>query len=273
MRKAVNPTAEEESAKAEKKVPVLSSLVGILDEGGEANADVLGVETLSEPVSDTPPSKKRAYFALGIFVLAMAIVGTITVINSIIGFFSGLSDDSSVENELAAFIYPVVLNDINTFESPNEIKNSVKIKCAIWEILLKNDLSGYTKMGRYIQIPQVDVEIAANKLFAQTDPLVHEAVGTTELTFRYDESIKSYIVPEKISYIPYYPEIEDIEVVGDTYTLTVGYMPPSAMIIPGMSGTEPAPDKYMEYIVSRAGGKNTLVALRFSDWNDEELMD
>lgn len=54
----------------------------------------------------------------------------------------------------------------------------------------------------------------------------------------------------------YTPKVEKITKKGDTYLLTVGYVPPTTLWNIDLDGkrTEPTPDKYMQYEMKKVKG-------------------
>ena len=233
----------------------------IAELGGTAEAE------LNEPVSK---KKSRFFFGFAVFVIIMAIIGLISSVRFVAGVTANLLDNTSLKNEFAAFIFPVVVNDIAPFEEVDEIPDSSKISCAIWNILLNSDTSEFEKDGSMgLTIPEYNVSASCRELFGSTVSLEHQTVGTAEVRFVYDEETHTYSANKNIRYLTYSPQIISVAEDGDVYTVIVGYLPPTVVAVAGISGLQAQPEKYMEYTISRWDGKDTLMSVRFSDYQPQ----
>ena len=183
---------------------------------------------------------------------------------------SNLLDNTSLKNEFARFIYPVVVNDIAPFEEPDEIPDSSKISCAIWNILLNHDTSEFAKdEGNGLTIPEYNVLASCRELFGSTVSLNHQTVGNAEVRFTYNEETHTYSANKNIRYLTYSPQIISMTEDGDVYTVIVGYVPPTLAAVAGTGGISALPEKYMEYTISRWDGKDTLMSVRFSNYTPQ----
>jgi hypothetical protein len=140
------------------------------------------------------------------------------------------------------------------------MRNETIISAAIWDIILYDDKSVYTREFDNITVPEVTVERHANKLFGDGLTITHQSIIGTDLQFYYDETQKSYIIPESPRYFTYSPYIESITKVGERYTLLVGYLSPTPSWYT-VADDVPMPEKYAEYVVSKRGGNMQLVAI------------
>lgn len=233
----------------------------IAELGGAAEAEQ------SEPVSK---KKRRFFFGFAVFVIIMAIIGLVSSVRFVAGVTANLLDNTSLKNEFAAFIFPVVVNDIAPFEEVDEIPDSSKISCAIWNILLNSDTSEFEKDGSMgLTIPEYNVSASCRELFGSTVSLEHQTVGTAEVRFVYDEETHTYSANKNIRYLTYSPQIISVAEDGDVYTVIVGYLPPTVAAVAGINGLQAQPEKYMEYTISRWDGKDTLMSVRFSDYQPQ----
>ncbi len=260
-------TARKKEQNGEK---VLNQLFGSLDDDNDIEGDIaeLGGNNSEEEAIEVPQpvKKKRFFFGFAIFVIVMAIIGCISTVRFIGKFTEQLLDNSSLKNEFAQFIFPVVVNDIAPFESVEEIPNTSKITCAIWNILIKKDTTAYDSEGTgQLTIPEYDVTASCKEIFGSTVSLEHQSVGTGEVRFTYDEENHTYSASKNIRYLTYAPQIAEMTEENGVYRLIVGYLPPALATVTGINNMEVSPDKYMEYTINYWDGKSTLVSVKFAN--------
>ncbi len=253
---------------------VIDQLFGSLEPESEPDieSDIAELGDAAEAEQSEPVSKKkrRFFFGFAVFVIIMAIIGLVSSVRFVAGVTANLLDNTSLKNEFAAFIFPVVVNDIAPFEEVDEIPDSSKISCAIWNILLNSDTSEFEKDGSMgLTIPEYNVSASCRELFGSTVSLEHQTVGTAEVRFVYDEETHTYSANKNIRYLTYSPQIISVAEDGDVYTVIVGYLPPTVAAVAGINGLQAQPEKYMEYTISRWDGKDTLMSVRFSDYQPQ----
>ena len=120
-----------------------------------------------------------------------------------------------------------------------------------------------------LTIPEYDVSASCRELFGSSVTLQHQTVGTAEMRFTYDENSHTYTANKNIRYLTYSPKLISISKSSDVYTVVVGYLPPTVAAVAGVSGLSAQPEKYMEYTISRFDGKDTLLSVRFSDYQPQ----
>lgn len=233
----------------------------ITELGGNEDGDVKTADTPEQKIE----KKRKLYFAAAIFVIAMAIIGLFSGIRFIVNGISELADNTQLKNEFARFLVPVVANDIAPFENESEISNPSKVSCSIWNILVNKDTSGYkpSQTGG-IYIPEYDVVVSCKELFGTDSVLSHQTVGSGDSRFIYDEENHVYSCVKDLRYLNYAPKITQMTRSGDNYVLTVDYMPPSITMVAEDLGITVDADKTLEYTISRADKKNTLVSVRMT---------
>lgn len=251
---------------------VINQLFGSLEQEPDIESDIaeLGGSSEAEQTEPVKQKKSRFFFGFAVFVIIMAVIGVISSVQFVANVTANLLDNTSLKNEFAAFIFPVVVNDIAPFEEADEIPDSSKISCAIWNILLNSDTSQFERdEGTGLSIPEYNVNASCRELFGSSVSLEHQTVGTAEVRFTYNEDTHTYTANKNIRYLTYSPQIVSIEEDGDVYTVVVGYLPPTVAAVAGISGLQAQPEKYMEYTISRWDGKDTLMSVRFSDYQPE----
>ena len=251
---------------------IIGQLFGSLEPESEPDleSDIAELGGTAETEQPEPVSRKKSgfFFGFAVFVIVMAVIGLVSSVRFVAGVTANLLDNTSLKNEFAAFIFPVVVNDIAPFEEVDEIPDSSKISCAIWNILLNSDTSEFEKDGGMgLTIPEYNVSASCRELFGTTVSLTHQTVGTAEVRFVYDEETHTYSANKNIRYLTYSPQIISISEDGDVYTVIVGYLPPTVAAVAGINGLQAQPEKYMEYTISRWDGKDTLMSVRFSDYS------
>lgn len=261
--------SDENIQKKQNKVNVLAELRGSLDD----SSNVQRIEHEQGEVV-LQKNRKKSHFLIGVFVLIMAVIGLISSITSLSKAIGDLADDASFKNQLAKYVFPLVVNDAPAFQTIDEMPESAIISCGVWNVLLSEDLSKYETIGENVIIPKVDVEYNINKLFGSSAKYEHKTVGDLFLQFEYLPEQNSYSAPKKPRYMLYSPYINDITAVGETYTVTVGYIPPSLVIVHGDEvEAEPEAEKYMEFTISISKEKKTIHALKYSEKNRELVLE
>lgn len=246
---------------------IINELFGSSEEEPDIETDIadLGQEPDYDIKIAENPKKKRFFFGFAVFVVVMALVGALCCCGMLFKFAKNIVDDSSLKNEFARFILPVVANDISPFQNETEISESAKINCAIWNILLNKDYSAYKgdDAGEYI-IPEYDVMVSCKELFGTSSTVEHQTVGYGEAKFSYDKENHIYTCARSLRYLNYAPKITDLKNTGGgVYVCRVEYIPPSISTFDDDLGVETSPDKIMEYTINRYEKQNTLVAVKF----------
>ncbi len=251
---------------------VINQLFGSLEEQNDIESDIAdlgGNEAVVEPEVPEPVKKKRFFFGFAVFVIIMAIIGCVSSVRFVVNVTGQLLDNTSLRNEFAQFIFPVVVNDIAPFENVDEIPNTSKVTCSIWNILITKDTTAFETGVGDLKIPEYDVTVSLKELFGSTATMEHQSVGIGEVRFTYDAENHYYNASKNIRYLTYAPQVVEMTEENSTYTLTVGYLPPALATVTGISGMEVVPEKYMEYTINRWNGENTLMSVRFSDYVPE----
>ncbi len=228
-------------------------------------SEMSSIEESTEQSSEGEKSTSAFHFVLGLVMIIMSVVGLISTINFVSQKIESIVDNTQQKNEFARFIYPIVICDPPPFEQPLKLRNETIISAAAWDIILYEDKSRYAAEFDYIIVPEVDIEQHAAKLFGSGLAIKHTTIASIDLSFYYDEEISSYRIPENPKFFTYSPYIEDIEKVGESYRLTVGYVSPAPAWLTLTSEESPLPEKYMEYVVQKRGSSYSLVSVRASE--------
>ena len=192
----------------------------------------------------------------------MSVIGIISTVNFCSGIVSNIANRTELKNELALFLYPVVCVDPPDCDSTDELPSTIIIESAIWRIILTGDNTNYEKLyNTYMYVPAIDVEYSVRSIFGNAVAIEHQTVGTMDITFTYVEDTNSYLVPINPHYTAYSPRIKDISNVGELYTVTVEYIPPSALAVEGIE-FEVNPQKTMVYTLSKRPNVSVIHSIK-----------
>lgn len=240
---------------------ILNSLEGNVD---EVEKELEGDSEQSENGLniEAPLIKNRkAFFAAGLIILILSVIGLVTAVKFSVNTVSDIVNRTSLKNEFAEFIYPLVLIDTPAFESTADAPASVIINSAIWRITLSGKTDKYENDGTNMYISEIDVESAAAAIFGYGIKIEHQTVSNGTDTFEYNASTKSYAVPVKLDKNTYWPKINSISNIGETFTLIVDYMPPMM----GVNMGNTTADKQMIFVVSRTASSMTVKSIQYVD--------
>ncbi len=211
-------------------------------------------ETVSEPVA----RPNKFYLVFAVFIIVMSIVGIVSTVQFGIKTVNEIASQTSLKNEIALFLYPVVTVDPPSFKTTEEIPATVVVESAIWRIILTGDNSNYEKLyNTYMYVPAVDVEFSIKSLYGNEAVIQHQTVGSASTAFTYNEETNTYLVPINPRYTAYSPVVTEISNVGELYTVTVEYMPPTALAMEGIKLDNSAA-KTMVYTLSKSRNSMTI---------------
>lgn len=253
----------------------IESIRRMFDDALDERSEELAELTMNEPEPEMPITvgeggKRRGYLILGALIIVLAVIGLFSTIGFTVDKFKAFADNTQQKTEFARFIYPVVICDPAPFDQSVKLRSDTVIAAAIWDIILYEDKSKYEADFDMIIVPELDVEQHAAKLFGQGLSIKHQSILGADVQFYYNEDIKSYRIPANPKYFTYSPYIEEITRVGESYTVTVGYVSPTPAWLTLTSDEQPKPEKYVNYVVSKRGEEYTLIGIQQSDKVPEE---
>lgn len=256
--------------KQEKKLDdSIESIRRMFDDALDERSEELAELTMAEPEPEMPNvgegGRRKGYLILGTLLTVLAIVGLISTVTFTVEKFKAFADNTQQKTEFARFIYPVVICDPAPFGQSVKLRSDTVITAAIWDIILYEDKSKYEADFDMIIVPELDVEQHATKLFGTGLSIKHQSILGADIQFYYNEDIKSYRIPANPKYFTYSPYIEDITRVGESYTITVGYVSPTPAWLTLTGDETPKPEKYVNYIVQKRGDEFTLLGIQQSD--------
>lgn len=210
---------------------------------------------------------KAANYIVGTIVLVFVVIGIVSVVNAVVGRVKKATDDTAKLREYESFIYPVVMNDPDTFDDVSKADQGQLIAISIWSILRSNlsaDKYDYSSEG--MLIPKEDVEKAFEKLFSSETKVQHASVDGGGIEFKYSEKKGKYIIPITGITPLFTPSVLEAKERNDSVVLTVGYL----------SGDDweqdengdlvkPEPSKYVTITLRKNDGSYYVSALRSAD--------
>ncbi|MBO5163711.1 MAG: hypothetical protein J6B75_04620 [Ruminococcus sp.] len=257
-------TADEPENVPEKKENKLTSVLkNILDEDPDEIIDQRKEQ--AEP-DDTPRKgrfKKGFYAVFGVIFALLACVGLVTVIAKGIAMFGSYTSGESRKEGFEDVLYPAVIMDIESFNSPAELSSEQIITAAIWSMIMTDGVTEqYELTFDVVIIPAADVESYAVKLFGDNLPkLEHTTVGPAESRFYYNEETKSYNVPVAPVTYTYSPEIREASKSGNEYTVVVDYIDELPSWLPKTSS------KSVQYVLTEVNGSYQLKSMKILSTN------
>lgn len=164
-------------------------------------------------------------FPLGLLILALAVIGAVSLLAWGSGGIKNLVDDTEKKNEYQAFLAPVVMYDPDPFDDISQADMGQLLDAAIWS-LLRSDLAPdqYISDGASMQVPQADVDVQFARLFGTDIKPLHATVEGYGYQFAYDEAGQFYKIPLTGVEPAYTPRVEKIQKKGSAILLTVGYI-------------------------------------------------
>ena len=266
---AKEPTASEKKKPEKKLDESIESIRKMFDDALDEQSEELAELTMAEPEPEMPDlgkgGKRKGYLILGALMMILAVIGLISTVSFTVDKVKAFADNTQQKTEFARFIYPVVICDPAPFGQSVKLRSDTVITAAIWDIILYEDKSKYESDFDMIIVPELDVEQHAAKLFGTGLSIKHQSILGADVQFYYNEDIKSYRIPANPKYFTYSPYIEDITRVGESYTITVGYVSPTPAWLTLTGDETPKPEKYVNYIVQKRGDEYTLLGIQQSD--------
>mgnify|MGYP003288869877 CR=1 FL=1 len=246
---------------------ILHGLAGSLEEA--FSEDTSEIQQDDVIIVDVPErsgknrGKRVLFFIAGVTIIVFAILGIISTVITVSQGISDIANQTAFKNDLTRYLYPIVATDPPSFDKTENLTSPTIIKAAISRIRLTGDMSKYHREDGMVYIPEFDVETNAKNIFGGSVTFEHRTVGHVTDLATYIPDKKVYAV-EDMQFIPNYSlKISELQNVGETYTVTVDYFPPS-IDIPGLD-REPESIKTMIYTIVMSGDKKTITSLKIAE--------
>lgn len=260
-----------------KKGRITAALERILDENPDEISSERSEKTEPDEIDvslekkGSGSFKKHLYAIFGVIFTVLAVVGLITVVKSGIMYFRSFTAGESKMDSFNEVIYPAVIMDIDSFESPSELSSEQIISAALWSLVMSDEeMAKYEETFDVISVPAVDVEAYAAKLFGSGVPgLTHGTVGSGELKFYYNEETKAYNVPVKPITFTYEPSIKSVAKNGNNYIVEVEYINELPSWLEETENEDDMIAKTAEFRLTENNGQYCIVGMKVLSVNSE----
>ena len=177
---------------------------------------------------------KRAHkwaFPLGVILTALALVGAVTLVSLVVGFFKQQAANPKEIQAYEKFLTKIILHDPDPFDSVGAVPIGnipQLLDISIWSILRPGE---DTKPGNLpkdddgnLLISQDKVDAEFEKIFGQKPPK-HASIEGSDFDFVYDPDARVYRVPMTGTLNIYLPRVRPKpKKTGNAIVLTVDYL-------------------------------------------------
>ena len=206
--------------------------------------------------------KNKLAFPIGIIVLILAIVGTVSTVRFAADSVKKLTDNSADKQKYEQMLKPVVMFDPDPFDDLSQADVSQLLNSAVWALLMSDEGTEkypYSEGDIFgIVVPQEDIEKYFVSLFGTEIDIasMHSSIDMSAYDITYDAALKSYILPITGVESAYTPKVYEIDEKGSSVILSVGYIGSKTWAQVADEGYQaPEPDKYMKITLrERHGG-------------------
>ncbi|MBO5897258.1 MAG: hypothetical protein J6Q83_08155 [Clostridia bacterium] len=207
--------------------------------------------------------KKKAPFIAGIIVLALAIVGVVSIVEKCIGVANTESQVSAEYEEYADFLMWVVGVDPDPFADITKANKETLRNIAVCDLLSDSVKTGeYEVSDKGLIVPAAAVEGHYTAMFGSENPLVHGTVVGYGYQFDYDAAKNVYYVPLSGATPPFAVRIDSVEKSGGVIQLRVGYVGINNVEIKADGSIGSAePDKYADITLKKTENGYNLISL------------
>jgi len=208
-------------------------------------------------------NKRRRYAVpiAGAFVL-LATVGLVAVVITSLNLTDRLLGNQADKERIEDIIRPLLMWDPPPFEDPGDISATLMLHASMWAAL-GHQVYPFNE-NQEMEVPASDLDVAATRLFGPGVTLEHRTFGEYEQSYYFDRVRQIYHVAATAQLFRHSPRVVSIERNGSYYDVRVGYLPPQGAFTANLQGARgiPEPEKYMIYVMRRAGDTFQIVALR-----------
>ncbi|MBO5859367.1 MAG: hypothetical protein J6R20_06280, partial [Clostridia bacterium] len=205
--------------------------------------------------------KNKLAFPIGIIVLILAIVGTVSTVRFAADSVKKLTDNSADKQKYEQMLKPVVMFDPDPFDDLSQADVSQLLNSAVWALLMSDEGTEkypYSEGDIFgIVVPQEDIEKYFVSLFGTEIDIasMHSSIDMSAYDITYDAALKSYILPITGVESAYTPKVYEIDEKGSSVILSVGYIGSKTWAQVADEGYQaPEPDKYMKITLRERNG-------------------
>ena len=207
--------------------------------------------------------KKIGSFIIGLIVLALAVVGAVSIARVVADRFFSAEEETVDYSGYAEFLTWVVGVDPDSFSDITKADKEALLNIAICTLLTDDTKTGdYSVTEKGLVVPAEDVEGYYLKMFGPDVEIVHSSVMGYGYEFTYDATDKTYTVPLTGVTPPFTVRIESVEKTGGLAILRVGYVGTNNIEVQA-DGTIIAtqPDKYADITLKETETGYNLISV------------
>ncbi len=216
--------------------------------------------------------KNKLAFPIGIIVLILAIVGTVSTVRFAADSVKKLTDNSADKQKYEQMLKPVVMFDPDPFDDLSQANVSQLLNSAVWALLMSDEGTEkypYSEGDVFgIVVPQEDIEKYFVSLFGTEIDIasMHSSIDMSAYDITYDAALKSYILPITGVESAYTPKVYEIDEKGSSVILSVGYIGSKTWAQVADEGYQaPEPDKYMKITLRERNGGMYISSIQSVD--------
>ncbi|MDR1464540.1 MAG: hypothetical protein LBJ11_04490 [Oscillospiraceae bacterium] len=172
--------------------------------------------------------RRRWAFPLGLAIIALALVGTVTLVSLLSKQFNTWIDNPKEKQGYEKFLKNIIMNDPSPFDEVGRANMPQLIDICIWSLL---DSERMPKPKEFppsedggVLIPAFEVDAEFARLFGPDVKPLHGTVQGSSYEFVYDQNNRWYSIPVTGMQPIYTPEVVRIDKQGSSVTLTVNYI-------------------------------------------------
>ena len=207
--------------------------------------------------------KKIGSFIIGLIVLALAVVGAVSIARVVADRFFSAEEETVDYSGYAEFLTWVVGVDPDSFSDITKADKEALLNIAICTLLTDDTKTGdYSVTEKGLVVPAEDVEGYYLKMFGPDVEIVHSSVMGYGYEFTYDATAKTYTVPLTGVTPPFTVRIESVEKTGGLAILRVGYVGTNNIEVQAdgtISATQP--DKYADITLKETETGYNLISV------------
>lgn len=213
-------------------------------------------------VQQKKEKKKKLPFVAGLLILALAVVGVISIVSVCIEHFSSEDDLAAEYQKYSKFLTWVVGVDPEPFTDITKANKEALRNIALCTLMSDEVKTGHFEVtDKGLKVPAADVEAYYQSMFGTETAITHGTVVGYGYQFNYDEAESVYYIPLSGATPPFIVRIESVKKSGGVIELRVGYVGASNVEVQPDGTVKAAdPDKYADITIKETenGGFNLI---------------
>ena len=218
---------------------------------------------MDEVITVQKKKKKKGPFILGLLVLALAVVGVVSIVMNGIDYYKARNSEDKDYAKYADYLTWVVGVDPDSFSDITSANKDDLRNIAICTLLsddVKTDTYDVSEKG--LVVPSADVEDYYYDMFGPDNVIVHDRVVGYGYEFSYDPVNQVYNVPLTGVTPPFSVRIESVEKTGGLVVLRVGYVATGNVeVTPEGELIAAQPDKYADITLKETENGFNLISV------------